>query len=438
MARLAVLGAVFLAALALFPCAGARADDAGVLPKGLVNVSLEGLFYVPIKEKFNADGDREPVAFDLDNRALDNQIFPALGGVLPFFPALGGTASIGDSDVSYTYDLQIVNLALFYGLTDRITVGVNVPYWWMTNLVRAQLKSGAGSSANVGLNPNFGVAGHPLRLLPVIPLTLGGQRLSTEDVQQLLGPGLPGISGFGFDRVKTWRQEGFADLDTGAKIQFLKTDDVRMAGSLGMRFPTGEEDDPDSLVDFPFGDGVFAILLRLHGDYLISNLWNRPPPVAPGAIRLGAPGDFQLNLTFRYNISLPDRPERRVPSDVNNPITTNKERVSRDMGDRFEAEFGLRYQLFQDFSVSGWYRFVDEQQDEINGTKGFAYSVLEKESAVREHVFFAGATYSTTRLYLAKEFPFPMTVTVGFRDRFAGKNNTLASQYLYLQLGVFF
>jgi hypothetical protein len=398
-----------------FGASPASADDALVLPRGNFRLTTENYFYLPITQRFTSHGNLEDLGADFQDRHLDSTVFPALNN--PALRALVGgvNPSIGDSQVSFEYHYYILDLGLQYGITDRLSAGFHLPYYVADNLVTAKVNSGPGSSANVGLNPLFGrVPGQP----PVIPISLGGRPLSTADVQQLLGPGLPGIPGFGFKPVKTWSGDDFGDMEAGFKYQYLRTADLRLAASVGARFPTGRQDDPDDLVDIPFGLGAYAILLRLHHDYMLSNLWKDPgtrgTPEAP------QPGDLILNGTFRYDWVLPERSTRRVPNDPTNAITANRERVTTDYGDRFEFELSARYGLARGLWISALYRHAFKTADEVTGTQHFAYQTLEKDTDSREDLYIVGLTYSTLHWYMEKKFPVPLSASVSFRDRFAG------------------
>jgi len=391
------------------------ADDAEVLPKGVVRVKVDSLFYFPIDERFNPEGDVENVAVDY-NKNLNSNVFRDLVIVESFFGMRTGSASIGKSIVSFEYDFTIVNSQFDYGLTDKLTVGVLIPYWWVKNNVNARLDT---SSATVGRNPNITVMLVPLWL----PETV---RLTTGDVQNLLGRGLDinrdgkiDIRGFGYKRVETWSNSGVSDIEAGFRYQYLKTVDWRLAFTGGVRFPTGEVDDPDNLVDYSLGKGAYALLFRLNNDYTgIENLL--------------------LNATVRYDLLIPDREVQRVPDDVNIPITVNKEKVARNLGDVFELEFSGKYTFPKGFDLSLLYKYGFKLKDDISGNKGFAYESLEEETDWTEHVFIACLSYSTVPLYMEKNFPVPLTASISYRNRFAGSNNVLKSQYIALGLQVFF
>jgi hypothetical protein len=145
-----------------------------------------------------------------------------------------------------------------------------------------------------------------------------------------------------------------------------------------------------------------------------------------------------LNGTFRYDLVLPDSQTKRVLDDVNQPLTTNRENVDRDLGDIFEFEVSGRYTLLKGFSLSALYEFGFKLKDRISGTQGFAYESLEDETDWTSHIFIVGASYSTIPLYREKKFPVPLEVSLSYRDRFAGTNNVLDTQFISLQVRGFF
>jgi hypothetical protein len=393
-----------------------HADSAQVMPKGVVGVNLEGKFYFPIEKKFDKDGKKEDIAKDY-NANLNSNIFSDLKKLEVAFPALlpPGSASIGNSVVSFKFGGDEFIPLLQYGITDRLTVGARIPFYWRKNEVKAFLDA---SKATVGKNTN------PL-FPPLVPLSLpvpGTQRLTTQDVQNLLGKGLDigttHIPGYGFKPVESWSDNGVSDIEVGGKYQYLKTNNWQLAFTGAIRFPTGEVDDPDNLVDTKFGDGAYALLFQLQNDFTgIRNLL--------------------LNATLRYDLVLPHSERLRVPDSVHQPITTNEEYVNRNIGDRIEIEASGTYEFLNGFSFSLLYKYGYKFKDHVSGNRGFNYKSLEDETDIQEHVGIASLGYSTIPLYQAKKFPLPMTASVSYRDRFAG-TNLLKTQYISLILAIYF
>ncbi len=412
--------------LPLLVVPGARADDADVLPRGVSNVSVGNFFYpFPTTERFNKHGDTEPIASAFDSRRLDSTVFSVLR---PLDSLVGGTASIGTSFVRFRYDYNILNFGYGFGITDRLTAGIDVPYYQTHNKVRAVLDP---SSANVGINTACNPAAAAPGSAPVLPLgPTFVRRFSLEDVQQFLGPGFTAgncaVPGFGFKRVESRRAEGLGDINAAFKYQYLRTEDWRLAATLGARFPTGRQDDPDDLSDIPWSPGNYALLLRLHHDYVLSNLWKERLAAQDGARRPLRRGDAILDFTFRYDWNLPTDVTVRI-ADPANPITTNRERVTRKYGDKFELDFSAKYYLLDGLSLTGIYRYGFKVKDSISGKLGFPYHFLEDDTDSNEQLYLLGLTYSLLPLYLEKKFPLPLTLSLFYRDRFAGRGPSNAA-----------
>src|SRR6266850_374705 len=164
----------------------AAADDALVLPKGRSTVVAENLFYLPTRDRWGPSGKAEDLTTGFDERRLDSSVFPLLR---PLDPFVGGSASIGDSHLRFKYHYNILNFGFAYGVTDRLSVGIEVPYYWVRNDVKASINSGPGSSANVGLTTGPGPGPLCGSGAPVLPLACPNtRRFTTADVNQLLGP----------------------------------------------------------------------------------------------------------------------------------------------------------------------------------------------------------------------------------------------------------
>ena len=401
----------------IFNVSYSSADNAEVLPKGVSRVSLDARFYLPIDQRYDPDGKVEDVAVDY-NTTLGSSVFPALGLVESAFGMPAGSASMGKSIVDFEYDISEYSLSYQYGVTDRWTLGINIPYWSIRNKIDARLDSSAGTGANIGKNSTINSFA-PLIFPGTVPLT-------TEDVQDLLGGGLDinndgtlDVPGYGYNRVETWSHEGLSDIEAGGRYQYLRTKDWRLAFTGALRFPTGRVDDPDNLADYAFGSGANALLFHLNNDFTgIKN--------------------FVFNGTFRYDLVLPDKETKRVPEDVNLPITNNKEEVKRDIGDGFELEASGKYDFLEGANVSLLYNYRYKLKDQISGSQGFAYQALEDETDVMSHIYIIGLSYSTVSMYMNKKFPIPLIAYISYRDRFAGSNNVNKSQYLAGGIQVFF
>ena len=391
------------------------AEDAQVLPKGVFRASLDGRFYWPVNKKYDPDGHLEDLAADYNQRVLDSTAFPSLSDVEDYYGMPPGSANIGTSLVSFQYKFTDLFFSLTDGLTDRVTVGFTLPYYWQKNNVRAKLDT---SNATVGKKQAENTLA-PLSEEGTVPLT-------TRDALDLIGRGLDingdgsiEIPGYGYKKFATWSERGIGDLEVGARVQYFSNDKWKLAFTGGVRFPTGKLDDPDDLVDLDFGSGAYALLFRFNHDYeVVKNL--------------------VLNATFEYDLVLPQNVRLRIPDDVNQPLTENRERVRRDIGDIVALKASAEYTFWKGFSASLLYHFEGKAEDNVSGNKGYNYRSVEEETDTRSQVYVVGLSYSTIPSFAEKKFPIPLRVTVAYRERFAGKNNVLDTKYIHAGLQVFF
>ena len=393
--------------------------SAEVLPKGVWNVGVSNNYYPSITERYNRDGKVEDVATDF-NTTLDSGVFPDLALIEAGFGMPPGSANIGKSVVSMKYDFNILYANVAYGITDRMTLGVQIPYWWAKNTVNAHVNT---TNATVGKNPFFGTPGDPFGGVPVVPISLGGVPFTDEDVQNLLGPGLsingqPALKGFGYKRIETWSGDGVGDIDAGLKYQYYKTVDWRLAFTGGLRIPTGRVDDPDNLMDYGFGNGAWGLLFSFNNDYIgVKNL--------------------VLDATLNYRLILPKKETLRVLDDPSQVLSPTKENLDRDIGDVVELEASASYEFLPGASASLLYLYGHKFEDSVKGSTGHL-SGMERESGYTEHIYIVGLSYSTIRLFEQKKFPVPLIASVKYRNRFAGDNKLFKSDYIDLSVQVFF
>jgi len=419
MSKFSLSSLLVLVFLVSFGFSGAAlGDSAMVLPKGVSAVNAVYYHYSDIDERYDPDGNVEDIATDY-NVNLNSSVFPALapleasnGGPLP-----DGTATLGQSFVDFTLKYNWWEIAYARGLSDRVTLGILIPYNNSENDVNALVDS---SAASVGVIP------FAPYLAPSTNIGGPGTPLTTDQVRDLLGAGLDAdgdgsadIPGYGYDSFGSWSGSGIGDIELLAKYKLYDEDDWRLALTGGVRLPTGEVDDPDNLTDVGFGDGTTDLILRFHTDYVgINKLF--------------------LNATLRYDIQLPDEETKRVPDDVNLPLTANKEKVDRNLGDILELELLGNYSLTREWSMGLKYRYTAKQKDEVDGDMGFAYSSLEDETDFTSHMGFLLVGYSTVRKYMDENTGIPFDLNLSYRDRFAGTNNVTVSQYISVDFSLYF
>ena len=400
-----------------------QADDATVLPADVSRGYVDLYHYQPTTQRYSADGDREDLAFPFTNAALDSGVLPNLS---PLDQVLGNTATLGDVAVDYEYDIDVIDFGYAYGLTDRLSIGIHIPYYWITNNVDTDFDN---TGANVGLIPGTGAC--------CIPVSAGGVPLTENDVQNLIN------TEFGISDIDTWDREGIGDTELGAKYLVYREQESAFAVTGGLRIPTGYEDDADKLNDVAWSYGNYALLLRLHYDYLLSNLWNDSASsldqIKP------VPGDMILNVTLRYDLMLPDKKTMRVGNTPDQVFTNDRERVDRDLGDLYNLEISAKYQATSAFAYAFVYTYSWKSKDDISGDLGYNYSSLEANTDSSHQIYVVSASYSTLAAYRNQQSRVPMNFYIDYRDRFKGEgprsgqaNPVLDTSWLSVGLEVLF
>jgi len=378
------------------------ADDAAVLPQGISRFYWDFYHYLPTTQRYNADGEREALASPFDDAALDSSALDVLKDLETVFPGIG-TATLGNVKASYEYDIDVLDLGYAYGLTENLSIGIHAPYYWIRNNVEIDFDN---SSANVGLNPGGTVP-------PLIPVGSGGIPLTEDDVQNLIQ------AQYGFDRVESWSRDGIGDIELGARYRFRARRDDAFAFTGGLRIPTGYADDADKLNDVAWSYGNYAMLFRMHYDYLLSNRWQPVASDLQNPVR--SAGDMLLNLTFRFDYMLPDDKTMRIGDTPVQTFTNNRERVDRDLGDICNFELTTRYWTSDALSFSATYNYGFKTRDEIDGNMGYNYASLEADTDFEEQIIVIAVDYSTLSAYREQRSKAPMDFSIAYRERFDGK-----------------
>jgi hypothetical protein len=387
-----------LAVSLCLPVSTTVADDALVLPQGRWRLSAEARFSLPITQRFTSDGGTEDIAIDF-NRELNSTVFTDLSRVETAFRLPAGSATFGRSVVDFERHIQIYTVEAAYGLTDRLSIGLRMPYWHQTIAVQATLNP---QTATVGFNP--AVPGG------VAPLGLPGTRLATtEDIQAF-------IERLGFRRVEDWSDAGFSDIIGGLKYQYYQSAHWRLAVSGTVRFPTGRWDDPNNLVDYPTGFEAWGLGLQMHQDVV----W----PLSGRVPQRGVPtlGDVVINTTVRYEAILPDTKPFRV-CDIHQPICPNFDPdVHRDVGDIVETEIAGTVGLLPGLTLTSMYTYTHKFLDQFRGDRGFDYRQLQAETDVDAPGLDVRLAYRTAALVAAQRFPVPLSVSLRSAERLASTN----------------
>lgn len=368
---------------------------------------------IPWDKRFTSGGGSEPYGQPFTG-SLNSSLIPGLP------PG----ASFGQSAVDVERSGTQVLFQPAYGVTDRLSIGLNIPVFSFRNNVNPMVNSGPGSGATVGFNP----------LVPggIAPLFVPGTRRATaQDINNLLG------SRFGLKPIQSWNEAGIGDIEVGGRYQYYKGEVVRAAFTGGARFPTGQIDDPDNLADSPFGKGVYALLAQFQTDFMHQ---------ADGlGKRLGFPDprEWFINTTARYTYNVPTTQNLRV-CPGGGPFCNVHDDVHTKIGDEVQLEMSGRYGVFiRGLNFTPLYMFGYKFKDHYSGDKGLDYGALNQQlentrGEATQHILLLQLTYTTIPLFVEKQFPLPLVFSVQWRDRFAGSGGLPKNQLIGFTVQAFF
>jgi hypothetical protein len=416
-----IVAAVLVTGIALSDGAFAQVgpgDDAVVLPKGYFRLMFDGQFFIPFTNRYNDNGDSVPMGQPY-SVPLNSVTFPALAPLNAF---AGGNATLGNSQVDIKRHLQQYLFQPAYGLTDRLTIGMNIQYVSVRNQVTANVDSSAATVGFTTVASPFGPAGSiaPIALVP------GTRRATTQDIQNLLR------TQFGLSPVQTFNADGIGDIEIGGRYQYYRGEYVRAAFTGGARIPTCRTDDPNNLVDVGWGTGAYALLSHFNFDLMFQKdgLGKR--------LGFPAPGELLINTTVRYEYNLPNTQQARVcnPNLICNNIDND---TKRKLGDVIAVDVSAKVgMLFDGLIFVPRYFYQYKFKDAYSGDNpNFTYGDLAIDTQSTQHLYFLSLVYSTVPIVGQGKFWFPASFSVTFRDRFAG-TNVVDSRYIGFNAQFFF
>ncbi len=403
-------------ALLLTSSVGFSYEDTFVLPKGVFRTYLVGT-YGEVEGSFDENSEDEILASGLNFNLAPNQIVAPGSPSEALYNNLNATqAGLGDTlfsnqvatDVETNFSQATV--ALEYGLTKKLSVGVIVPYLHIDT-------ASDFSTSNKSDEVIAAVSGTPLEG----PVRQAAQSLSQDAMENQM------FTSRGYEVPGDTVSQGLGDIEVGGKYRFVQAGDFTMATKFGFRLPTtSHEADRANLMDQSTGDGQLDMQAYLISQYMV---------LPSLKVAMSVTGNMQLSDKVTRSAHKRGASDGSLPN-LNDPALS--EYMTRDLGDYFEVQVGSTYNFWKErLSVSGSYYYRTKQKDDYSGSKGLDYSSLEANTDSQTHRYEVALSYSTIKDYSRKKFFVPLEFEVNYSDVFAGVNAT-NSQYVTGKLKVYF
>ena len=114
-------------------------------------------------------------------------------------------------------------------------------------------------------------------------------------------------------------------------------------------------------------------------------------------------------------------------------LTSNRERVDRELGDLYNLEASLKYHASDALAFTLTYTYGGKFKDKIEGDQDFNYRSLEADTDSHQQIVIVAASYSTLAAYQQQSSRLPMEFSLAYRERFdgAGPSSGQANPVLY-------
>lgn len=426
--RLVVASAIFFAMMTGY-AKFAFSEDARVLPKGIGRFSFVYAQTGDINSQFDAGGGRESLTNSYDvqlNAANLKSVDPnGLGKLIAALNALpmkynansgkgnaysgltgatGQGQSIGDSvDLGTLVPSADVmetryNMGFQYGLTDRLTIGFNIPIVKVTTQLNGQINGPNTAQSLQQAFQNDAVLSQPLQQLSSVNVA----QIRTL-VQQQAGYNVP----------QTTNQSGLGDVIFGGRYNYYKSryETVISSFQAGLSLPTGGLKDPTTPTQVDLGNGAFGIG--------VAHIFNYSPL-----------NWLTLSNGLHYTHFLPAH-RNLIVSDPNSgellPPTSDEQNVWMQLGDRYEVNLGISAQVTRAISLNTSYDWWWKKQDQYAGTSAPQdYTALSFETNEFTETVQAGVSWSSIEAFKRKQFPVPCDVAFNVYVPTTGRNAVIS------------
>lgn len=404
--------ALFLSCLAL--------ENAKVLPAGIRRVNIKAV-QVDLANKFNDKGKlialAEPLSKDITmgevlkgKEGLDNSKLQA------FLQenSISEAQVLGSLSADLKGRMQVIAPVIAYGVTERLTVALAVPYYF------ARTDVALGYRANDDNAQNF---------INLLSNPRYNQVASAQEVYDNFSDGVAALNSKlkdnGYQQLGPWQQHGLGDLTLAFKSQLIdgKSSMIRLANLSGVVAPTGRTDDPDVLSDVPFGDGSWDLFTGLICDQ-----------------ELGAGVFTNQFAKFTYQTEA-EREVRLVTADE--ALAVDKQSLTYKLGNKFDIGASVQWANDLGIELGLGYEFNSKSADSYQAPTVAIEKELEKDSVTRANNVELKVGYSSVPAFRRQEIPVPFNVSVLYKqvvdsELLAQNRNVAATKLFSLDLNLYF
>lgn len=374
-------------------------ETSRTLPQGVKNPRFINVF-MSIDSKFGTTGNVQPLAQPInrvvrwsDVIGLEKDTVKKLGIQAILQSAQldpnGGPGST-TGQVNTFFNVKVPALAM--GITDRFTLGVAVP---IVNIA---------ASADTGFAKTSDGQAFTSKLCATSPVECNNAvaRLNNAVNEKL--------SSYGYEPVGAKTVSNIGDIQVIGKYLVYQDQDQGFALKSALVLPTGVRPNVDAALDLPTGDGRFQVGATVAYDRVFAK-------------------DYRWNSYGGAMALLPHSMDRRIPVERDNPISMDKETLTRTLGGVFTAGTSI-VRTFASSGITAGAGYNLQYMTAVKYSGGSQYTPdrygyledLNPAETLHSATLIAG--FSTVEWFQQKKFFYPFQANLVFSHPFSGRNVT--------------
>ncbi|MEO5971075.1 MAG: hypothetical protein ABIQ95_14195 [Bdellovibrionia bacterium] len=369
-----------------------------VLPPGVRNPRFANIF-MSVDSKFNGAGVSEPLGNPLNKRIkwseiVDVQKRPSDRSMIRSALndlGLDYDGSPGSSTGAVNTYFNVKAPVFAAGITENFTLAVAIP------VVSVAISADTGFIKS----PDGQAFTTKLCTLSVDECNAAARKLNNPVNEKM--------ANFGYSPIESKTFSNIGDIQIVGKYVLHKDEENMLTLKSTVVLPTGVGPNADFALDVPTGDARLQL-----GETLV---YGR---------ELGY--DFRVNAYTGFMALMPNGIEKRIPTAVGDPISKDKEFLTRNMGASFAAGTSVNH-LFPSIGLvtaAGYnFQFMSKPSYSVGAYSPERYSYLEDLTPAEGlHSATLMAGFSTVEWYHAKKFVYPFQANFVLSHPFLGHNVT--------------
>jgi hypothetical protein len=370
---------------------------AKVLPKGIRNLSMKGLF-ARASQRLDENGETVVLANALNSTITFQKVYDSKKTDFDKASILNVMHRLGkDFDDSFGYSTGDVRVAatarvpvFAFGLTNKITIAAAVP------VIKSSMRIKTGvvqqnEDLHSQMIQTLNQSGVPSKVV--------------ETMNKLSMPITEKLNEYGYLAPVGEEKDELGDIKLVGKYNNYQDDKVMITSQVDVTLPTGKDANVMEVVDVASGDDQTDLGLGVAVDYKLSD-------------------SFSFSGGFGYQWQLADSNAERIPEVSYSRATPDIDwNTKRDLGNVANLQLAGNWS-YKGFNLGAGYSYQSKEKDRYSGNQFSSerYEWLTQETKQEMQSMQVTAGLDTIYLFRKKAFPAPLKIMFTYTNVIDGIN----------------